>query len=345
MHNVILGGCGFIGYNLALDLLNRGEQVTVLDNLSRKGTTHNLQNLYNHSFARYFQFRHADIRLDQKVLEEVVGQADVVYHLAAQVAVTTSVIDPGLDFQINLLGTFNVLEALRKTKSKAILIYASTNKVYGGMEEIIIEKGEDQYYYRDKPLGIAEDQNLDFHSPYGCSKGAAEQYTRDYTRIYGLKTICFRQSCIYGPSQFGIEDQGWIAWFTIAAMYGKPITIYGDGMQVRDVLHVSDLIKGYRAAIQNIERTNGQIYNMGGGPNNQLSLLKLLSILELKLGKKIPFSFDKWRPGDQPVYVSNISKIMEQSGWHPEISFDKGLDALLDWAKDNRAILTQVGII
>lgn len=345
MKHVIIGGCGFIGYNLAVDILDRGEEVLVLDNLSRKGSTHNLNRLYQHAKASSFAFRQCDIRIDRYILEESLGDADVIYLLAAQVAVTTSVTNPQLDFEINLMGTFHVIEAMRHQNSKAILIYASTNKVYGGMEEIKIVEGDEYYYYADLEKGIPESQNLDFHSPYGCSKGGAEQYIRDYSRIYGLKTICFRQSCIYGPSQFGIEDQGWVAWFTIASIYNKPITIYGNGKQVRDVLHVKDLISCYETAIKKIDQTNGKIYNVGGGKDHQLSLLRLLSMLETHLEKKIKYSFSDWRPGDQPVYISDISKITQETGWEPQIPFEEGVLALVDWSKSNSEILKQVGII
>lgn len=345
MKHVIIGGCGFIGFNLAVELLEKGNEVLVLDNVSRKGSAHNLLRLMNHPFSQNLTFQHCDIRLDKHILARVVNDADVIYHLAAQVAVTTSVVNPLLDFEINLLGTFNIIEAMRSQGSKAILIYASTNKVYGGMEEITIVEGEEHYYYKDMKNGIPESQNLDFHSPYGCSKGAAEQYIRDYSRIYGLRTICFRQSCIYGPNQFGIEDQGWVAWFTIASMYNKPITIFGNGKQVRDVLHVKDLIDGYQMAISNIGVTNGQIYNMGGGAEHQLSLLKLIAMLEQKLDKKILFTFGDWRPGDQPVYVSDIAKVTRDTGWKPKIAFHEGINALLSWSRENEEILTQVGII
>ena len=344
MKHVVIGGCGFIGYNLSEYLLNEGHQVVVLDNLSRRGTTMNLSNLNSKSTGD-FTFEQCDIRLDNPILEKHIADADVVYHLAAQVAVTTSVVNPLLDFEINLKGTFNILEAARKTKSKAVIIYASTNKVYGGMEEIRIENNGSRYYYVDYPDGISESQQLDFHSPYGCSKGGAEQYIRDYSRIYGLKTICFRQSCIYGPNQFGIEDQGWVAWFTIAAIYNKSISIYGDGMQVRDVLHVSDLIQAYQACVDNIDKTNGQIYNLGGGRVNVASLLELLNLLEEKIGRDIPYKFADWRPGDQPVYISDIKKITTETNWKPLVSFDQGIDTLIEWVQSNKQTLKSVGII
>jgi CDP-paratose 2-epimerase len=318
--------------------------VTVLDNLSRKGSARNLINLLA-KYGRRVVFEQCDVRNDIKLIAKHMTDADIVYLLAGQVAVTTSVVDPRQDFEINALGTFNVLEAMRDAKSKAILIFASTNKVYGGMEEVRIASNDSAYYYQDSPNGITEDQQLDFHSPYGCSKGAAEQYVRDYSRIYGLRTICFRQSCIYGPNQFGIEDQGWVAWFTIAAIHGKQVHVYGDGKQVRDVLHVDDLIDGYDAAIKNIDKTNGQIYNIGGGSGNVSSLLNLLSLLEHKLGKKIPYQFGDWRPGDQPVYISDITKFSSATGWRPKITFESGINSLIAWTKKNEEALHSVGII
>ena len=344
MKHLIIGGCGFIGFNLAEYLIEKGESVLILGNLSRNGTTENLERLKAHE-SSLLNFKVCDIRIDKDILAECVQNVDVVYHLAAQVAVTTSVTDPQLDFDINLLGTFNILEAVRNNNSSAIVLYASTNKVYGGMEEIVIQKSESSYYYRDYPNGISEQQQLDFHSPYGCSKGAAEQYIRDYSRIYGLKTVCFRQSCIYGPNQFGIEDQGWVAWFTIASLYNKPITIYGDGLQVRDVLHVNDLIQAYQSAISSIDKTNGQIYNVGGGMNKTSSLINLLNLLREKLKKEINPGFSDWRPGDQPVYISDTSKFTRDTGWEAKIHFSEGLDSLIDWARIHKTTLSKVNII
>ncbi len=344
MKNIIIGGCGFIGFNLAEFLIKRGDEVIVLDNLSRRGTNYNLSKLEKLGGDK-FTFQFCDVRIDNGVLAKAVIGANVVYHLAAQVAVTTSVTDPRLDFEINALGTFNVLEALRNNNDKAILLYTSTNKVYGGMEHITIKNNGKRYYYAYYTEGINEKELLDFHSPYGCSKGAAEQYVRDYARIYNIKSIVFRQSCIYGPNQFGIEDQGWVAWFTIAAIYNSPIKIYGDGMQVRDVLHVFDLINAYDAAIKNINNTSGQIYNIGGGPENTSNLLELIALLEDKLKKKIPVTFHDWRPGDQPVYISNIEKIKSVTGWEPKIDFSQGIDSLVAWAVQNGETLKLVKLI
>ncbi len=263
---------------------------------------------------------------------------DVALHLAAQVAVTTSVAEPREDFEINALGTFNVLEAVRVNKLKPVLIYASTNKVYGGMTDIRTVERNGRYEYADLPQGIGEERLLDFHSPYGCSKGAADQYVRDYARIYGLRTVVFRQSCIYGYRQFGVEDQGWVAWFTIAAALGKPITIYGDGKQVRDVLFVEDLAGAYDLAVQKINVASGQVYNIGGGAQQCMSLLELLAMIERFFGKKIERSHSDWRPGDQPVFVCDISKAQRELGWKPKASVEEGVRRLYDWVVANRSL-------
>jgi CDP-paratose 2-epimerase len=207
------------------------------------------------------------------------------------------------------------------------------------MEDVVIEKGETSYYYRDFPRGIPEDRVLDFHSPYGCSKGAADQYVRDYARIYGLRTVVFRQSCIYGYRQFGIEDQGWVAWFIIAAVLGRPITIYGDGMQVRDILFIEDLIEAYDMAWQQIDVTAGQVYNIGGGPANTMSLLELLDNLRATLDIELPVTHADWRPGDQPVYVSDIAKAETAFGWRPRIGCRQGVAKLIAWVQENREML------
>ena len=265
----------------------------------------------------------------------------MILHLAAQVAVTTSVNDPREDFDINALGTFNVLEAMRSLKNKCgaspIFIYASTNKVYGGMEDVGIIEKDGRYTYENLPEGINEERGLDFHSPYGCSKGTGDQYVRDYSRIYCLDTIVMRQSCIYGERQFGVEDQGWLAWFTIAQALGKPITVYGDGKQVRDVLWVNDLIDAYEKARQNIEKTKGQIYNLGGGHKNQLSLLESFSLLKSLSGKDIPLKYEGWRPGDQKVCFMDISKAENDFKWKPTISPSEGMKKLYDWVNSNKS--------
>ncbi len=331
---VITGGAGFIGCNLADQFAKSCRKVVILDNFSRHGGKEN---------AKWLKERHenievvkADIVTDQKQLEETVKDSDAIYHFAAQVAVTTSVQDPRKDFEENALGTFNVLEAVRKNADNAAFFYSSTNKVYGGMEEIKVVERNNRYEYENFPKGIPESTNLDFHSPYGCSKGCADQYTRDYARIYGMKTVVFRQSCIYGQRQFGIEDQGWVAWFTIASALGKNLTIYGDGKQVRDVLHIDDLAEAYQVATQKIEKAKGQIFNIGGGSKNTMSLLELLAYLEEFFGKKIDVKYSDWRPGDQPVYVSDISKAESVLGWNPKIDVKQGVQKLYSWVKENK---------
>ncbi|MAF89471.1 MAG: CDP-paratose 2-epimerase [Euryarchaeota archaeon] len=335
MKILITGGAGFIGCNSADYFLGKDHEVSVLDNLSRAGTDKNLE---------WLQKRHpnvifvkADVRTDQSVLNEEVSKADAVIHLAAQVAVTTSVTNPREDFDINALGTFNVLEAIRKSENKPPLIYSSTNKVYGKMEELEVVEGENRYKYKDIE-GVDENQNLDFHSPYGCSKGAADQYVLDYARIYNLKTVVLRQSCIYGTRQFGIEDQGWVAWFIIATSLGTPLKIYGNGKQVRDVLYIDDLVRCFEMAFDNINKTTGKAYNIGGGPNNSLSLLELIAQLENLHGNEIEHSFHDWRPGDQPVFICDISKAKNDFGWEPKVSPEEGVKKLFNWVQENKEL-------
>jgi len=336
MKYLITGGVGFIGVNFADRLLKRGDEVIVFDNFSRKGALENA----NWLRERYPEVNIVvgDIRLETPLLKSVAEEVDIVYHLAGQVAVTTSVENPREDFEINALGTFNVLEAIRQSKKKPIIIYASTNKVYGGMGDIEIIERDGRYVYKDLPNGISEDRLLDFHSPYGCSKGSGDQYVRDYARIYDLNTVVMRQSCIYGPRQFGVEDQGWVAWFTIASLLDKPLTIFGDGKQVRDVLYVDDLFNAWDLAVKKIDVASGQVFNVGGGPKNTMSLLELLSFLEDFLEKKIHYSFADWRPGDQPVYISDISKIKEALGWEPKVSVAEGIEKLSLWVKENKCL-------
>ncbi len=339
MNVLITGGAGFIGANAAERYLERGAAVTVVDDLSRPGAEKNLEWLDGKG---NLSFHRVDIR-DSAALAAVVagaGQLDLVLHLAGQVAVTTSVTDPRMDFEVNALGTFNLLEAARAADVRAPIIFSSTNKVYGGMEDVGVVVRDGRYAYDNLPDGVSEARGLDFHSPYGCSKGAADQYVRDYHRIYGLNTVVFRQSCIYGYRQFGFEDQGWIAWFTIAAQLGKPITVYGDGMQVRDVLFVDDLVNAFDKASENIDRTAGQVYNIGGGPSNVLSLVELLAHIEGRLGASIPSARDDWRPGDQRVYISDIRKAEADFGWSPGISKTEGLERLYDWVAANKELFS-----
>ena len=335
---LVTGGAGFIGTNYVSRLIERGEEVIVYDNLSREGTPRNISWLQTTYGQDSFQLIEGDVR-DRTLLQDTVEGVDVILHLAAQVAVTTSVLEPREDFEINALGTLNVLEAARLADSAPAVLYASTNKVYGELDNVRVEEGESRYHYRDLDRGIAEDQVLDFHSPYGCSKGAADQYVRDYYRMYQMPTVVFRQSCIYGPHQFGIEDQGWVAWFVIAALTGHPITIYGDGKQVRDLLFVDDLLDAYDLALENMESAAGQIYNIGGGKEFSLSIWKEFGpLLEKELGEKIPVSREDWRPGDQRVFIADIEKARQDLGWKPEVDPETGIGRLFDWARTNRAL-------
>lgn len=333
---LITGGAGFVGCNAARYFGNRNWQVTVLDNLSREGTEQNLRWLQD---GTNFDFEQVDIR-DRAAVEGVfrTGRYDAVIHLAAQVAVTTSVTDPRTDFMINALGTFNLLEAARQYCPEAVFIFASTNKVYGKIDGAKVALEGSRYAYVDRPHGIDEQQALDFLSPYGCSKGAADQYTLDYARIYGIPATSFRQSCIYGTRQFGIEDQGWVAWFTIASRLKRNITIFGDGKQVRDVLYVDDLIRAYEAAIVAPDKVAGQAFNVGGGPRNVLSLIELVGLLEKKLGRAIPLKWDEWRPGDQRAYISDVRKLETLLGWKPEVGVADGVGKLANWVAANEAL-------
>jgi CDP-paratose 2-epimerase len=334
---LITGGAGFIGSNLAHRLIGQGHQVVVYDDLSRQGTDKNVAWLQS-EFGGRWTWLQADVR-DFEALRRAAADVDAIYHLASQVAVTTSVQDPRHDFEVNALGTLNVLEAARLSGRKPLVLYASTNKVYGGMEEVVVVEAKSGYAYRDYPYGIAETQPLDFHSPYGCSKGTGDQYMRDYARIYGLPTVVLRQSCIYGPRQFGIEDQGWVAWFLIAAVTGQPITIYGDGKQVRDVLWVDDLLDLYQTATERIDITAGQVYNVGGGPENTLAVWQELGpMLQKLLGREIEVARDDWRPGDQRIFVADIRKAERELGWRPKIRKEEGVRRLYQWVSANRSL-------
>ncbi|MGE0768703.1 MAG: NAD-dependent epimerase/dehydratase family protein [Hyphomicrobiaceae bacterium] len=335
---LITGGAGFVGCNATRYFGNRNWDVTVADNLSRKGTDQNL-NWLRSDKGTAFQFDLVDVR-EKEAVVRLFSQTrfDAVIHLAAQVAVTTSVVDPRADFMINALGTFNVLDAVRLHCPDAVVILASTNKVYGKVTGARTQLDGPRYGYADRPFGIDENEPLDFLSPYGCSKGAADQYTLDFARIYGIPATSFRQSCIYGPRQFGVEDQGWVAWFAIAALLDRDITIYGDGKQIRDVLHVDDLLRAYEAAILAPDKIAGQAFNIGGGPKRILSLRDLISMLERRFGKKIPLKWQDWRPGDQRAYVSDIRKLETALSWAPHIDVDSGVGQLVDWVTENRAV-------
>jgi CDP-paratose 2-epimerase len=335
---LITGGAGFIGSNYADRCISRGEKVVIFDNLSRHGAKTNLDWLRQKHGEKSFQLVVGDVRHAEEI-KAAAREASRIVHLAAQVAVTTSVTDPRNDFEINAIGTFNTLEAARLSGNHPSFVYSSTNKVYGGMENVKVIEKETRYDYADLPLGASEEQILDFHSPYGCSKGTGDQYVRDYARIYDLPTTVFRQSCIYGLRQFGVEDQGWVAWFIIAAITGHPISIYGNGKQVRDILFVDDLLNAYDAALQHPDKAAGQIFNVGGGRENTISVwLEFAPMLEKLLGKKIEVSWGDWRPGDQPVYISDIRKAQQVLGWSPKISAQEGITRLFNWVKENRSL-------
>lgn len=334
MKILVTGGCGFIGSNLVDRLIARGERVVAFDNLSRRGAVINAAWLRDKHGAK-FELVQGDIR-DAEAIASAARDADVIYHLAAQVAVTTSVTDPREDFAINALGTFNTLEAARASGRNPIFVFASTNKVYGALEDVGVVERPTRYEYRDLPTGVPETQLLDFHSPYGCSKGSADQYVRDYARIYGLRSVVFRQSAIYGYRQFGEEDQGWLAWFVIAAVTGRPITIFGDGKQVRDMLFIDDLLDVYVAVLQRIDKIAGRVYNMGGGPANTISVWTEAGPLIEKLhGSKIPVAYKGWRPGDQKVCVLDNAKARREFGWEPKVGVMDGIEKLYRWVKNN----------
>lgn len=327
----ITGGAGFIGTNTALYYLAHKHQVTIFDNLSRPGSKKNL--MFIQKKYPQVRFRNGDIR-DKEVVREVVEGADIIFHFAGQVAVTTSVVNPREDFEINALGTLNVLEAARLSRTHPVVINSSTNKVYGDLPAAQLRETATRYEFRNRPFGIGESEPLDFHSPYGCSKGAGDQYVRDYARIYGLKTIVFRQSCIYGIHQNGIEDQGWVAWILKAAINKEPITIYGNGKQVRDILYIDDLIEAYDSAISNINVTSGQIYNIGGGLKNSISIWQeFRPILEQITGNTLDVTYKTERPGDQKIFIADTRKAEQDFGWKPKVSVHTGLMKLAQWLK------------
>ncbi len=314
---LITGGAGFLGVNAAIHLIKYGWYVTLLDNLSRPGTERNLK----WAITRYpnrVTFIKEDVR-NASALAEHVRNQDAVLHLAAQVAVTTSLVDPNTDFDVNARGTLNVLEAVRLHNREAPFVFASTNKVYGKLGK--------------NNSACKETQPLDFHSPYGCSKGAADQYVRDYARCFDMNTVVLRQSCIYGAHQYGTEDQGWVAHFVHSILKDRQLTIYGDGTQVRDLLDARDLSALYALVIDKIAITRGEVYNVGGGTENQRNLLEVIDQIGELTGRKPQFSFTDWREGDQAYYVSDNTKAREQLGWEPNIDFDRGLRDLIAWAE------------
>jgi CDP-paratose 2-epimerase len=334
---LITGGAGFIGANVAEYYLVKGYRVVIFDNFSRKGCMQNLAWLRDKRRAGELVVLCGDVRLPDNRLRAELEVSDALFHFAAQVAVTTSVTEPADDFEVNARGTFNLLELVRKSQAKKpVVFYSSTNKVYGNLADLKVLENGDAYTLPELPNGIGEDRVLDFHSPYGCSKGAADQYVLDYARIYDLQTAVFRQSCIYGRRQFGIEDQGWVAWFIIAAVLDRPLTIYGTGKQVRDVLFVDDLIEAFDSAWDKIDQASGHVYNIGGGPANSLSLLTLIGYLKKEVNPMLEIRYADWRPGDQPVYVSDITKAREHLGWTPKTFWRDGVEQLVHWVVRNR---------
>lgn len=339
---LITGGAGFVGANLAARLMaESGNHVTVFDNLSRRGTEHNLSWLRMLPSAKKLRYVHGDVR-NAKQVSDACRHADEIYHLAAQVAVTTSIADPQCDFETNAMGTFNVLEGARRNGRQPFVFFTSTNKVYGSLHTVTVKKQGSRYAAAEAAFaGATEETPLDFHSPYGCSKGAADQYVRDYARIYDLPTVVFRMSCIAGQRQFGNEDQGWVAHFLYSVLAGRRITVYGDGLQVRDILHVDDLMDAFVAARGAIGSTAGQVYNIGGGMERAVSITELLEAIERRVGKKARLASSEVRPGDQPLYISSLAKIRRDTGWSPKRSVDEILDSIEGFYSANRALMLQ----
>ncbi|OHV81881.1 NAD-dependent epimerase/dehydratase family protein [Ensifer sp. LCM 4579] len=328
---VVVGGSGFIGCNLADSFLQEGEDVVILDNLSRAGVERNLDWLVgNH--GRSVHPAIADIR-DLTAIEPVLKDAKAVFHFAAQTAVTTSLQRPIEDFETNARGTLNILEAARRY-GRPPVIFASTNKVYGTLEEMRLREARNRYVPADeavRSLGVSETQPLDLRTPYGCSKGVADQYVLDYARSYGLATAVLRMSCVYGPRQFGTEDQGWVAHFLIRALAGEPISIYGDGKQVRDILHVGDAVAAYRAVLKSIDRLGGCAFNLGGGPVNAVSLNEVLHEIELLTNRPVATVGSDWRAGDQLFFVADTRALQKAVGWKARMDWRRGLRDLHAW--------------
>lgn len=328
---LITGGAGFVGTNLAKALLDSGEQVMIFDNLGRDGVERNLEWLCDH-YGSQLQLEIADIR-DRHLVRDAVNRASCIFHFAAQVAVTTSIDTPQRDFDINAVGTLNILESMRQMENPPPLLFTSTNKVYGALDNVELTLAGERYQPANEQFadGISESQRLDFHSPYGCSKGAADQYVLDYARTYGLPAVVFRMSCIYGPHQFGTEDQGWVAHFLLQALKGKPLTLYGDGYQVRDILYVQDLVQAMLTAVRQIDKVAGRAFNIGGGVARSTSLRELLGRIEELTGQACEYSLDDWRQGDQKYYVTDTRAFRELTGWEPRVDIAQGLRQLHQW--------------
>jgi len=335
---LIFGGAGFIGANLARRLLlETPARVHIFDNLSRRGVQHNLEPLKRASGnSGRLRITVGDIR-DASTVERAVKDATEIYQFAAQAAVTTSIANPRCDFEINVVGTFNILDAARRSGNQPFLLFTSTNKVYGEMAAEPLKMKATRWIYADRDA-VSESEPLDFHSPYGCSKGAADQYVREYSRMYGLPTVVFRMSCIAGEMQYGNEDQGWIAHFLYTALRDASLMIYGDGRQVRDVLYVGDLVRAFEFARASLSKTAGQIYNLGGGPQNTVSLIELIDEVEALTGKRLKHNNAERRPGDQLIYVSDYSKFMRDTGWTPRSSVRQTLATIYEFWKDHPEI-------
>ena len=334
---LITGGAGFIGTNVAHRYLTGGQPVLVYDNLSRPGVERNFEWL-RRQHGELVRIEVADVR-DAARLRAAARQAGRVFHLAAQVAVTTSLADPIHDFEVNARGTLNLLEALREMANPPPLIFTSTNKVYGDLAEVKLRPRQDRFEPEEveaRTHGFGEDRPLHFHSPYGCSKGAACQYVTDYARTFGLPAVVFRMSCIYGWHQFGNEDQGWVAHFLLRALAGEPITIYGDGRQVRDILFIEDLVDAMLLAQARMDILAGQAFNLGGGPANTISLRELIALIGELEGRQPPIVFDDWRQADQRYYVSDIRKFAAATGWQPMVGVREGVRGLWQWLREHR---------
>lgn len=333
---LITGGAGFIGSNLAERLLSlRGTHIRIFDNFSRAGVTRNVEWLQKQAGGN-LEIMEGDVR-DFRALKKAVADVSDIYHFAAQVAVTSSVRDPATDFQVNAVGTFNVLEAARHSSRRPFLLFTSTNKVYGALDSLSVVEDGTRYRAKDTHFhGVNEMAQLDFHSPYGCSKGTADQYVRDYARIYGLPTVVFRMSCIAGPRQFGNEDQGWVAHFLYSVLENRPITIYGDGFQVRDVLHVHDLVDAMLKVRSHLDVCRGNVYNVGGGPSRAISILEMLRAIEKESGIPVRLDHGGVRPGDQPLYVSDTSKLERDTHWQPARSIPRILSDIHEFWSMNK---------
>lgn len=333
---LITGGAGFIGSNTAFYFSKKGWKIYLIDNLSRKGSKNNLFNLRKNIKINFYKADVSNFEKISKIIKNI--KPHLLIHCAGQVTVTKSIFNPRNDFNSNAFGSFNILESIRLFSKKSKFINISTNKVYGDVSNKKISELNKRYRFLGKTKSIDESYPLDLYSPYGCSKGIADQYARDYSRIYKLDTIVLRLSCIYGTMQYGIEDHGWIVWLTIKSYFGKKIKIFGNGKQVRDALYIDDLVKLFFKLSKSKKNTN-KIYNIGGGSKNSISLLELINILNKKMNKKNKFKKFRWRPGDQKIYISNILKIKKEHNWYPKISLSEGLDKIIAWINKNEMII------